>query len=324
MCARCGHPVVPDGLGTALKPATEFWILARKPLAESSVAGQVLATGTGALNIDASRIAGAWTTWRKSDGTVSERAGSMPFTDTPAVRQGEHAAGRWPANLVLTHAEGCRQVGTRTVRTGTAGPKSGGIGAATVYSPSRTNEAGISEPQSYANADGSEQVEAWECVEGCPVAELDRQSGVLKSGANPVRRSSQKFGGPVYDSFPGEAACVPARGADAGGASRFFYTAKAGSDERSAGLDQVGELPGLHRNHHPTVKPLDLMRWFVKLITPPDGVVLDMFAGSGTTLVAARKEGFRSIGIEREAEYVELIRGRIGAVALPLLDLIEG
>lgn len=84
-----------------------------------------------------------------------------------------------------------------------------------------------------------------------------------------------------------------------GGPSRFFFTSKASRRERGEG------------NNHPTVKPLALMRYCVKLLTPPGGTVLDPFAGSGTTLLAAMEEGFNSIGIEREAEYVEVIRSRV-------------
>lgn len=84
-----------------------------------------------------------------------------------------------------------------------------------------------------------------------------------------------------------------------GGASRFFFTPKASRRERGEG------------NNHPTVKPIALMRYCVKLITPPGGTVLDPFSGSGTTLLAAMEEGFSSVGIERESEYVEIIRSRI-------------
>lgn len=87
---------------------------------------------------------------------------------------------------------------------------------------------------------------------------------------------------------------------DTGGASRFFYCAKASKGDRGAA------------NHHPTVKPVALMRWLVRLVTPPGGTVLDPFAGSGTTLVAAKAEGCHAIGIEREAEYVKIIRARVG------------
>jgi len=95
------------------------------------------------------------------------------------------------------------------------------------------------------------------------------------------------------------AAMLDEQTGDSGGASRFFYTAKASRKERGEG------------NVHPTVKPLALMRWLVRLVTPPGGTVLDPFAGSGTTLLAARAEGFGAVGIEREAEYVEIMRKRL-------------
>jgi site-specific DNA-methyltransferase (adenine-specific) len=92
---------------------------------------------------------------------------------------------------------------------------------------------------------------------------------------------------------------------DTGGASRFFpsfrYQAKAPKSER----------PKVNGIAHPTVKPLALMRWLVRLVTPPDGTVLDPFAGSGSTLQAARDEGFHAIGIEQEEHYLPLIRQRL-------------
>ena len=85
---------------------------------------------------------------------------------------------------------------------------------------------------------------------------------------------------------------------DSGSAARFFYTSKSDSDDR------IG-------SKHPTVKPVDLMRYLVRLVTPPNGLVLDPFAGTGTTGEAAFYEGFRSILIEREVEYQDCIRRRI-------------
>lgn len=92
-----------------------------------------------------------------------------------------------------------------------------------------------------------------------------------------------------------------------GAQSRFFYTAKASRAEREAGLPDTGK----RGNTHPTVKPLDLMRYLVKMITPPSGTVLDPFAGSGTTLIAAALESFEGIGIEREEEFVAIARQRV-------------
>ena len=122
-----------------------------------------------------------------------------------------------------------------------------------------------------------------------------------------------------------------------GGPSRFFYVAKASREERERGCEDLplrtaGEATdrqdgsaGLNspragasrtngaRNHHPTVKPVALMRWLVRLVTPPGGLVLDPFAGSGTTGLACIKEQCRFLGIEREAEYVAIANARLHA-----------
>ena len=127
-------------------------------------------------------------------------------------------------------------------------------------------------------------------------AELDRQSGVLHARGNtsPTKRG-ETFGGgpggPEWKPFAGES----------GGASRFFYVAKAPKSER----------PVVDGTAHPTVKPVTLMKWLVRMVTPPGGTVLDPFAGSGTTIEAAMLEGFNVTGIEREADYLPLIRARI-------------
>jgi site-specific DNA-methyltransferase (adenine-specific) len=123
---------------------------------------------------------------------------------------------------------------------------------------------------------------------------------------------------------------------DSGSAARFFYCAKASRDDRDEGcgaleekrcgsmqatedgsmLTGSGNERNTHRsNPHPTVKPTDLMRYLCRLITPPGGIVLDPFTGSGSTGKAAMAEGFRFIGIEREAEYIEIARARIFAEA---------
>ena len=193
-----------DGWGTALKPAYEPIILARKPLGGRTVAQCVAAFGTGALNIDGCRL---------------ERNGDL---------------GRWPPNVALDETAAAR---------------------------------------------------------------LDAE----------------------------------------GGTSRFFYVAKASRDERERGCedlphktagdatDRQDGSAGLNspragasrthgaRNHHPTVKPVALMRWLVRLVTPPGGLVLDPFAGSGTTGLACIKEQCRFLGIEREAEYVAIANARLHA-----------
>jgi hypothetical protein len=267
-----------EGWGTGLKPASEHWILARSPLAERNVAAQVLASGTGALNIDACRVEAADGVPQFSGrGEPSSGVYGDGLNGRAYLGWRDYETGRWPANLILSHAAGCDGV----------------------------------------------------CVEGCPVAELDRQSGSSQAGWPRAERGHGGIWSPSSDGLP----AGPQYG-DLGGASRFFYTAKASPSERNEGLDDLPLVgvhrfnegvgtpgPSVERNLHPTVKPVALMRWLVKLITPPGGTVLDPFAGSGTTLVAARKDSFRAIGVEREPEYVELIRRRIVPAALPLLEL---
>jgi site-specific DNA-methyltransferase (adenine-specific) len=126
---------------------------------------------------------------------------------------------------------------------------------------------------------------------------LDAQSGTLTNGS----RAAGVRKGLGYHGAKGDGG--PPIDRSTGSASRFFYTAKASGSERNAGL--------VDRNTHPTVKPLALMRWLCRLVTPPGGLVLDPFAGSGSTIVAALREGFSAIGIEKEAEYAELARVRI-------------
>ncbi len=154
-------------------------------------------------------------------------------------------------------------------------------------------------------------------------AALDEQSGVLKSGA----RSGGKHQRAEEDGWGMSG--VGALTGSTGGASRFFYCAKASKSERNAGLDdrtptnvndgretsidnpyQRGDT--LRSNIHPTVKPLALMRYLARLTaTPTGGIVLDPFAGSGSTLCAAVAEGRPCIGIELDEEYAEIARARV-------------
>lgn len=163
-------------------------------------------------------------------------------------------------------------------------------------------------------------------------AQLDQQSGTLTSGTGSIRNATGKgHQGNAYgvESRPAGTACVEY--GDSGGASRFFYCAKTSPAERQAGCENLPQHPGGQRsntsgqhvsrrdghdpgpvgNHHPTVKPLSLMRYLCKLAVPPGSIILDPFAGSGTTLIAAALEGMQYIGIEREAEYVDIARARL-------------
>jgi hypothetical protein len=169
------------------------------------------------------------------------------------------------------------------------------------------------------------------CLDEYAAMVLDEQSGELSVCGGPKQTTHRDgmFGigqpGHVYD--------------DIGGASRFFYVAKPSREERdlgcydlparsggeatdrvdgSAGLDSPRAGSGRNggaRNHHPTVKPVELMRWLVRLVTPVNGIVLDPFLGSGTTGMAAVLEQRQFIGIEREAEYIEIAKRRIHQAA---------
>jgi len=221
-----------QGWGTALKPAFEPIVVARKPL-DGTVAENVLTHGTGALNIDGCRIG---TESIVSRGGIA--SGSGNFVGGPNIdRTPTTSTGRWPANVILDESQ---------------------------------------------------------------AAELDKQSGVSSSGKRPPT------GKAILDVEAGWNANSMTdkteRGfEDTGGASRFFYVAKAGKKER----------PNVDGIAHPTVKPMALMRYLVRLVTPPGGTVLEPFAGSGTTIEAALEEGFNVIGIEMTDEYLPLILARI-------------
>jgi site-specific DNA-methyltransferase (adenine-specific) len=301
-----------EGWGTQLKPAVEPILVFQKPIAERTIAANVLTHGTGGLNIDACRVASGEDTRRNSAGGENGMLGTSTFRirERYADEQPMHA-GRFPANLVLSHAPGCREVGTREI-TGDArdtGDRLGGArpsGFADVGS-----EAGDSTPS--GRVYGAETVATWLCEPGCAVAELDAQSGTRRSGT----RRSGTYRGIGYQGS--DAHEYPEVIGDEGAASRFFfqarldehgrfkYSAKASTRERSLGL------PEGQRNRHSTVKPVALMRWLVRLMTPPGGVVLDPFMGSGTTGVAARLEGFGFVGVERDEDSHATARGRIEA-----------
>jgi len=220
-----------QGWGTALKPAWEPILLARKPI-ERSVAHNVRKHGTGALNVDGCRVGSTVETWPVSRGYSRHDPGSPIKATQPT---GNIPSGRWPANLVLDE------------------------GAA---------------------------------------AMLDAQSGERESkwGASKALLPDSMFLNEPHGADRRDA-CNQWVG-DSGGPSRVFYTAKAGPDECGG-------------SKHPTVKPRDLMLWLCRLVTPPGGLILDPFVGSGTTAVAARMGGFRCVGIDNNEEYLAHARERL-------------
>lgn len=256
-----------QGFGTSLKPALEPVTVARKPLV-GTVAENVLAHGTGALNIDGCRVA--------TSDNQSRPRGTFPHSDDSWGNgrseevSASHEAGRWPANLIH---DGSEEVLAQFPHTKSPAP----------YVRS------TDDPTEYVGLAGT----------------------IRKAG----------------DVVPGFG--------DTGSAARFFYCAKASKKDRDEGLSNPatpfvqfqtangtsGRPSSLsegrnteYRNHHPTVKPTDLMRYLCRLVTPPGGTVLDPFTGSGSTGRGAVLEGFNFIGIEREAEYVSIAEARIAEV----------
>jgi site-specific DNA-methyltransferase (adenine-specific) len=248
-----------EGWGTALKPAHEPIVMARKPL-DGTVANNVLTHGVGGINIDGCRVGRA----DGDDSSAGNRTATFGTQDTLSGGDGsggwsQNEQGRFPANFIH---------------------------------------------------DGSDEV-----LELFP----DSKAGKPRNDRGTGGIWAKSMGVP----------CGPQYG-DIGSAARFFYCAKANKKDRNEGLDGFAEKRPDERtttgmgtfdekgvakqaNHHPTVKPTELMRYLCRLVTPPNGTVLDPFTGSGSTGKAATLEGFNFIGIEQSAEYAEIAKARIGA-----------
>lgn len=257
-----------QGWGTALKPAHEPIVLARKPL-DGTVANNVLQHGTGALNIDGCRV-------HRQDGDDSHaghRTATFGTQETLSGGDGsggwsQNDAGRWPANFIH---------------------------------------------------DGSDEV-----------LELFPDTGKSTGGRIGKKNMSTVTNVPAGQYEAGD----PGYG-DSGSAARFFYCAKANKRDRNEGLDHMPNVSAAEMvdrvegsagmnspragagrtsgaiNSHPTVKPTELMRYLCRLITPPGGIILDPFTGSGSTGKAAILEGFNFIGIELDPDYIKIAEARI-------------
>jgi len=296
-----------EGWNTALKPACEDWWLVRKPLSEKTIVKNIEKWGVGAINIDDCRVSptGENLTRPFGNGESMHSGYQRPWMVDPEARKeyderkknyDEKATklGRYPANLVLSHPPECKQVGMKKVK------KGGGLGGSKVDNKILNSRKYLGNNRDYySDKNGMETVENWECVDECPVKMLDEQSGVSTSkggGGNKTYGSQNRCNEGTVDY--GDSLGF----GDKGGASRFFYQAKPSKKER-------GEY-----NNHPTVKSIKLMEYLIKLVTPPGGKILDPFAGSGTTLLAAEILGFDCVGIEQETDYVKIIEKRLEAL----------
>ena len=251
-----------EGWGTALKPAHEPIVMARKPF-NTSVAENVLTHGTGGINIDECRVG---TNEKLKFERKKESTTTSGWRDVNRNPYEQHNEGRFPANIIH---------------------------------------------------DGSEEV-----LEIFPET---------KSGSGIKNKNPKKIFGSTFKS--GDKRFFKA---DSGTAARFFYCAKASKAERNMGLDdyeekqvtdgtirsnqetarKFGANSAKRKNYHPTVKPIKLMEYLVRLVTPKEGIVLEPFAGSGTTLIACKQQGFNYIGIEKEQEYCDIAEARLKAVQI--------
>jgi site-specific DNA-methyltransferase (adenine-specific) len=268
-----------EGWGTALKPAHEPIVVARKPLA-GTVAGNVLQWGTGGLNIDGCRVG--------TDGGTFNSREALPSPNGiygDGLTGGKTLtlnAGRWPANVVFDRTAGqaldqqSGEVGSLV--TGKTGNRRGGNSKHSVGLNGPKNA-----PDGYGDSGGASRFftqadfgpDDWPFVYQAKPSRKERNAGLHGLPEQQIRRHS-------------------------GGE----YAHNSGSTESS-------KNGGSSNNHHPTVKPVALMRHLVRLVTPPGGTVLDPFAGSGTTLVAAILEGFNAVGCEMTDEYLPIIAGRV-------------
>jgi site-specific DNA-methyltransferase (adenine-specific) len=255
-----------NNFGSALKPAHEPIVMARKPLSEKSIAENVLKHGTGGINIDGSRIGftdGGW-------GERKNEKDELKHGDYghKKINQEQNEQGRFPANIIFDEEAGQ-----------------------------------LLDEQSGERGNGWKKNYGKEDYEGLQYSSSTQQC-VFGGGYNGKNTYSDK-----------------------GGASRFFYCPKTSKSDRNEGLiveKEKNKRPiGVafnneddlfqqgNGNNHPTVKPTDLMRYLINLITPPNGTTLDPFMGSGSTGKAAIRCGVNFIGIEKEQEYMDIASARI-------------
>jgi site-specific DNA-methyltransferase (adenine-specific) len=321
-----------EGWGSALKPASEYIVLARKPLEKGlSIAENVLKWGTGGINIDGSRIGlsngddkrlGGNGTWKTDKAAENVYEGGYEGKDISSSN-----LGRFPANLILQHSPMCQLNGLKKVKGNNNSNwdyKEGSEINNDIFGKGYKR----SNPNFVADENGEETIEDWTCDENCPIRIMDEQSGILKSGD--MNGQYHGFGKHGIYGKGGKTEAISY--GDTGGASRFFYCAKASKSERNKGLEgfeekESGGMSGtkdkslltgsgnernnMNLNFHPTVKPIKLMQYLVRLITPPNGKVLDPFCGSGTTGIACKLEGFEFVGLEQDAEYCKIAQARI-------------
>jgi DNA modification methylase len=323
-----------EGWGTGLKPANEPIVLARKPLSEKTVVDNVLKYGTGGINIDGCRIEGIDPANAKRLGksykTDESNLGNSlnisneKYRDNITVKVGGNLEGRFPANVILECT--CDEV-----IKGETIDKRRLMGSANNGNDEGRYNWNNGDKNDFKSVRGHLDTNEIHTDPNCPCRIMDEQSGELKSGnikPHTQKNKTWKFScDEVTSSFTG----------DKGGASRFFYQAKVSKKERNMGLngfeDKETETTSMmwdsttngkteisyerkvpvNKNNHPTLKPVQLMTYLCRLVTPPNGIVLDPFMGSGSTGISALLEGFQFIGMEMDEEYFNIAQARINS-----------
>ena len=263
-----------QGWGTALKPALEPITVARKPLI-GTVADNVLAHGTGGLNIDGCRVAGEMRPVMVRTQTLVSASSTESPTSGATSNGDVTTLGRWPANLI--HDGSDEVVGLFPVTTSGGGEK---------HPKSKSTFMASTEREAYkGTSSGGDTGSAARFFYCAKASKRDRDEGLARFQAKAV-------------AFGNQAQAELKRG-------------NLDHDDGKSGMNKVK----MRQNSHPTVKPIDLMRYLCRLVTQPGGVVLDPFMGSGSTGKAAKLEGFEFVGCEMSAEYFEISRARIEAAS---------
>ena len=285
-----------------IKPAYEPIIWAVKP-PEGSYVDNVLKWGVGAVNVDECRIG-----INNGDDIHAKNPhtkGGFGHADSRVFGKSKNSIqyevkGRFPANVILSHHPECVQVGMKRVKN-----KGGVPDRDTVKNskPAFTSKEHTSTIHHFEKG-GSEIVESWDCHPDCAVRMLDEQSGVLRGSHGTTGTGRGHSSGNIYPKKLGGVVGVNYPDTNSSGASRFFYCAKASRSERNSGLKGITCT-------HPTVKPIKLFEWLIKLVTREGQIILDPFIGSGTTAIAAYNVGRKCVGIEKEDEYLEIAKRRI-------------
>jgi len=376
-CGSCGKTVFLEGFGTALKPACEFWTLARKPLSEKTVAANVQKWGTGGINIDGCRVGTEIIAQHQRDFTNAHGNKLAAGTKQPVLGITNYTTGRFPANLILDEQTALmldEQSGNLkcpgNIKPSKKNAESSMFGISSENKDYYGDSGGASRFFYCAKASKSErnagldsldliwESEAWLkpdlrlLVEN--ISQLSRDISEDQS-TDDTQWSTDLYGHSISEQYPKgmiftietvlklitdfrtwnvspnfsiNASTQDAiRTIEANGLNLAESVAFINQLDLSTTREKTAYLLGVARavlpmllqirgfaksqNFHSTVKPIKLMAYLCRLITPPQGIVLDPFMGSGSTGVACTKEGFDFTGIEMNAEYFEIASKRL-------------